>query len=134
MSKLFFLFAVFLLGLVSPSFSEDAAHADPVFAFLVIQDQFVFDSLTVKSAALIQKEGIFQGLHIQLKPAAAEQFTNMTKTEMGKPLNLVFNKKVLSTSLIQSPLSGDIQISGISLEDAQEFIASLNRNKPKPLQ
>lgn len=100
--------------------------------FQVIQDQFVLDNSTIKSATIIEGEGgIYKGLNIQLKPEAAATFTEISKAGVGRKLNLVYNNVVITTSVIQDSLGDNFLISGISKQDAQAFLNVLNANKPK---
>ncbi|GEM_PF-3477170 len=100
--------------------------------FQVIQDQFVLDNTTVKSASIVEGEGgVYKGLNIQLKPEAAVTFEEITKAGVGRKLNLVYNNVVITTTMIQSGLGENFLISGISKQDAQAFLNVLNANKPK---
>lgn len=121
-------FATFILVCLfsSPSFSDNFLQLD------VVQSRFVFDNTDIKSVNILMPDGVYQGLHIQLKPEAVTAMERMTKDAIGKRLNLVFNDKIISTTIIQTSLGGDLRITGISKSDAEEFIASLNHNKPKP--
>lgn len=99
--------------------------------FQVIQDQFVLDNSTVKSASIIEADGgIYKGLNIQLKPEASSTFTDMTKAGLGRKINLVYNNVVVTATAIQTPLGDNFLISGISRQDAQAFLNVLNANKP----
>jgi len=101
--------------------------------FQIIQDEFVLDNSTVKNARIIEGEnGSFQGLNVELKPEAAKVLTDITQAGHGRRMNIVFNKVVVSSAAIQSPLGGNFLISGISKQDAQGFLNVLLANKPKP--
>ncbi|MBX3708487.1 MAG: hypothetical protein KIT56_02435 [Gammaproteobacteria bacterium] len=101
--------------------------------FQVIQDEFTLDNSTIKNAAIVEKEGgVYGGLSVELKPEAAAIFTDITKAGVGRHLILVFNKVVVTATVIQTPLSESFLISGISKEDAQAFLNVLNANKSKP--
>lgn len=97
--------------------------------FQVIKDQMVFDFSNIKSASLIEQNGHFKGLLIELKKPGMIEIEGITSAGLGKPANLIFNKKIVSTTIIQSPLGGSILISGLSKEDAQLFLRSLNSQK-----
>lgn len=123
----------------SNSFSQSAPPSHPpaepsnhALIFAVVQDEFVLDNSTIKNASMIEKDrGIYAGLHIELKPAAAALFADITKAGVGRKLNLIFNKVIVTTAVIQTPLEGNFLITGISKEDAQAFLNVLNANKPK---
>lgn len=100
--------------------------------FQVIKDQMVLDYSNLHSASIIETGGHYKGLLVQLKKPFVSEMEGITSAGMGRPANLVFNKKIISTTLIQSPLGGSVLITGLSKEDAQLFLASLNRQK-RPL-
>lgn len=135
MKKLLFgviVMAFTVLGYAEPSQSKSDSSSDHALVFSVVQDDFVLDTQTIKSASMIEKpEGRFGGLHIELKPKAAEQFAEITKAGVGRKLILVFNKVVVTTAVLQSPISGNFVVSGISREDAQTFMNVLKATKPK---
>lgn len=114
-------------------FSEEPAKDIPNHSlkFQVLQDEFVFDNTTIKNAAIIENDGVYSGLNIQLKPEAAAVFSDITKAGVGRRLNLIFNKVVVTTTVIQNPLTDNFLISTISKQDALTFINALNANKPK---
>lgn len=114
------------------SAAPKATSSNHALVFSVIQDEFMLDNSTIKNAAIVEKDGgIYVGLHIELKDDAAAAFSDITKAGVGRKLNLVFNKVIVTTAVIQSPLKGDLMITGISREDAQSFLNMLNANKPK---
>lgn len=121
-----FILAIFLFP--AQSFSSDFLRMQ------VIQDQLVFDNTTIYSVFLIEKNGVYRGLRIVLKPSAVKDIVRLSVGGLGKKMNLVFNNKIISTAVIQSPLGGDLQISGISKEDAEEFISNLNHIKEKTME
>jgi preprotein translocase subunit SecD len=101
-----------------------------VLTFEVVQDEFVLDTDTIKNARIIDSEnGIYQGLNIELKTPAAKIFTDITKAGLGRRLKLIFNNVVITTTVLQTPLTGNFLISGISRQDAQAFLNVLNANK-----
>jgi preprotein translocase subunit SecD len=116
----FFLFS-------SLSFSENIHDYAPVsMAFKTAKDEFILDNAAIQNAYLVRnKNGSFEGLHITLKPAAAKNFTLLTTKNIGKTMSIIFNKKIISTFTIQSPLVGNFQLSNVTKQEAQEFLASL---------
>jgi hypothetical protein len=107
------------------------AHASILFE--VVQERFAFDYSTVAQASIVEKSnGSYRGLHLVLKPVAAKQFEHIVQSGLNKQANLIFNKKVISTTFIRGVLHSDLLISGITRDDAQEFIDSLKRQQPKP--
>jgi hypothetical protein len=100
--------------------------------FDIVQDQFVFDKITVDSASIItRKNGSYGGLQIKLKKEAAKLFENKTRLGVGKQVHLIFNDKITSTAVLQSPLKDNLLLVGISKEDAQQFLLMLTYNPRK---
>lgn len=94
----------------------------------VVKDQFVLDNSTIKSASIVQQgNGKYVGLKVELKPYAIAELEKITTAGIGKPFNLVFNKKVLSTTMIQSALGGQLLISSLNKEQAQAFLKTLTQ-------
>jgi preprotein translocase subunit SecD len=52
----------------------------------------------------------------------------MTKAGVGKTMNIIFNNHIISAAVIQSPLTANILLSGITQEDAQLFIDMLRKS------
>ena len=63
-------------------------------------------------------------VQISLKPAAAKQFNKITRSGIGKNMNLVVYGKIVSSPRIQTELSGKFLITGFSNEDAEKFVSS----------
>jgi preprotein translocase subunit SecD len=125
-----------LLSLACPvaAFSFESNIQDYYLAFEIVQDQFIFDKATIKSAAIhVSSGGMYQGLRLKLKPAAAEIFARMTTAGINKNVNLVFNKKIVSTTILKTSLGNDLLITGISKNDAQEFINRLSNFQPNKI-
>src|SRR5580658_6413004 len=119
---LFYCFGLILLSISSTQgFAQtgsDNNSPNHSLVFQVIQDQFVLDNSTIKSATIIEGEdGIYKGLNIQLKPKVASVFSDMTKAGIGRKLILVYNNVVITTTVVQSPLGDNFLISGISKQD-----------------
>lgn len=95
-------------------------------ALAVIQNQFIFKYSAIKSASIIyENNGHYNGLHLVLKKNAANEFTRLTHVGIGKPIILIFDNKVISISILQSELSGNLRITGLSKADALTFIQML---------
>ncbi len=107
---------------------------NPSLSFQIVQDQFVFDNSTIKSATIVmRKDNSYEGLLIDLKPAVIERFKNISRGAIGKTVNMVLNKRlVVATTTVQSELGASLVISGISQADAQAFINSLRNNARQP--
>lgn len=97
--------------------------------FEIILDQFTLDKKTVEKASIEEKNGNFSGLHIKLKADAEKIFERVTRSAMTRRMNLVLNNRIVSTATVQSPLGGELLITGITKEDALQFIDELNRRR-----
>lgn len=91
---------------VADSNSNELSPPDHTLIFQVIQDQFVIDNKTIKSASIIETEDGYRGLHVELTPEAAKVLTELTTAGVGRQANVIFNKVVVSISRIQTPLGG----------------------------
>lgn len=127
-------FAIFILFMMVFAFSyraqaipQDTAKS---LVLAIVQDEFSFDRSTIKRVELMKSNNTeYSNLHIKLKPAAAKQLEAITSAAMGKRITLIFNNKIISSATIQSSLKDNLQISGLSKNDAQEFIKSLHQAK-----
>ncbi|OGT35684.1 MAG: hypothetical protein A3F11_07195 [Gammaproteobacteria bacterium RIFCSPHIGHO2_12_FULL_37_14] len=94
--------------------------------FQVIQSQIIFDQSTIQSAHLTKSA---TGVHVILKPAAAKQFSNLTKNPIGKIANIVINGKIINSATINSALGKDMVIELPNKVQAEEFIKGLKLKK-----
>ncbi|RDI46049.1 SecDF P1 head subdomain-containing protein [Aquicella lusitana] len=113
----------------TPALSLPHDNTQGFLMFQVIQDQIIFDNSNIKSAMLIEREGNFIGLEIELKAPAIDEISRISKAGLGKQLNIVLDKKIITTAIIQTPLGGKLLIKGITRQEAQEFLDSLNHHK-----
>ncbi len=60
-----------------------------------------------------------------LKQDAAARFGNFTQANIGKPLGIVLDKRVMSVATIQDRISDNGQINGISKEEMQDLVITL---------
>lgn len=124
------LFIIANLIFFSVSALAEVENVNHSLIFQVIQDEFVLDNSTIKSAAIIEdKDGIYKGLNIVLKPESSVVFSEVSKAGIGKHLNLISNNTVVISTVIQTPLSNNFLVSGITKKDAQAFLSALNANK-----
>lgn len=98
--------------------------------FQIIQEEFAFDVKSINQAKIIKSaNGLFQGLEIELKPKFAEQFYQLTGKYIGKRVSIFFNNKVIAMPTLQSQLSGRLLITGVTQDDANLFLQSLDNKK-----
>jgi preprotein translocase subunit SecD len=60
-----------------------------------------------------------------LKQDAAVRFGNFTQANIGKPLGIVLDKRLMSVATIQDRISDNGQINGISREEMQDLVITL---------
>jgi preprotein translocase subunit SecD len=60
-----------------------------------------------------------------LKQDAAQRFGNFTQTNIGKPLGVVLDGRVMSVATIQDRITDNGQINGISREEMQDLVITL---------
>ncbi len=125
------LIQLFLLLMISRCALAAAAVVIPKPSSLVlsvVQNQFIVDKNNVESASVIKDgNGIYRGLRLEIKAEFADAFKLMTQQGVGKTLNVIWNNKIVTAAVIQSPLSANILLSGISRADAQSFIDMLRK-------
>lgn len=122
-----FLFIFLSLLTSAVSFAQLINDAsDNALVFEIVQSEYLINLADVKVASVIMDKGIYKGLHIQLKDAAAAEFENMTNAGIGKKVNFIFNKKIVSAALLQTSLKGNFLITGISKEEATAFVTMLS--------
>jgi preprotein translocase subunit SecD len=64
-------------------------------------------------------------VHFTLKQDAAQRFGNFTQSNIGKPLGIILDKRVMSVATIQDRISDQGQINGISREESQDLVITL---------
>ena len=60
-----------------------------------------------------------------LKQDAAQRFGTFTQTNIGKPLGVILDKRVMSVATIQDRITDNGQINGISREEMQDLVITL---------
>ena len=113
------------------SFAQNTGSTDNYLTFQVIQDEMVFDNTNIKNASLVQNNGIFTGLEIELKSPAAQNFSQLTKANLGKKIIIVLNKRIVASAVLQSPLGKKLLITGITKYEAETFLTILHINQQK---
>ena|SRR3990167_11159832 len=116
---------IFSLIFFSSAMAENPTPNNGV-VFQIIQSQFVFDHSTIQSAHLTKSAN---GVHVILKPAAAKQFSALTKNGIGKITNIVLNGKIINSATIRSSLGKDMMIELPNKIQAEEFIKELGLKK-----
>jgi len=60
-----------------------------------------------------------------LKQDAAQRFGTFTSTNIGKPLGIILDKRVMSVATIQDRIVDNGQINGITREEMQNLVITL---------
>lgn len=126
-SKFFAMVAVVFLLSFAISFAANQNKYPSVLLQLQIgQTQFVLDKSSVEKASLIYEEkNHYQGLDITLRPDTAKKIKAVTEKNIGGILTLIFNERVISRPIIQSPLGPHFQITGMTEQEAKLFLQVL---------
>lgn len=100
---------------------------EPLMVFQVIQNQLVIDSSMIESATIISPANSSDpyGLQLNLTNTAATELARISGENIGKRMNMVLDGVVISSPTIQSKLGAEIQMSGLTKEQAEQFIKSL---------
>lgn len=124
------LIIISLVCISTPGFSQETSP-DNFLTFQVIQNEMIFDNANIKSASLIQNNGVFNGLEIELKAQAAEEMARVTKASLGKKITILLNKRVVAQVMLQTPLGNKLLITGITKYEAEAFLNLLHLNQQK---
>ncbi len=93
--------------------------------FQVVKSTFSLDKTTVANANIEKLDGSY-GLHLYLKPKAEKKWRKISGHNIGQHMNIVLNDKVISMPILQSEMGGELLISGLTNQQAADFIQSLN--------
>lgn|SRR3990167_6289797 len=125
-------FTLCLVFWIHESLAADELQApQDILLFEVVQDSFVFDNITVKDASLVENEGVFRGLQIEIKKSSRDTFQRLVKSGIGKRVQIVLNKNIVTSTVVQSSLGNNLLITGLTRGEAQGFINTLKANQEK---
>lgn len=110
--------------------SINVAWCGTTASFQIIQEQFIFDSSTVEKANISMPNAYHDSyaVEINLKKAASDKLEKLTQENIGKKLNFVLNGKIISSAIIHSKLPGQIQITGFTKRQAENFVNIFYQN------
>lgn len=99
--------------------------------FQIIQNQIILDNSTIKSATIITSKNTANQyeVNVKLKTTAANKINDLTQQNMGKQVNIILNGKIISSATIQSPLAAEFLVTGLTKQQANQFIKSLGLKK-----
>ena len=108
-------------------------HGNGAVTFQIIQSELIFDRSTIESATISSPENnkyIYSyGVNLKLKNKAANELSTITQSNIGKKANIMINGVVISSATIQGGMGQDVSITGLTEEQAQQFIKNLALKK-----
>jgi len=113
-------------------FAETIPNLPPPLVMEFVQDQFPLDQTTIKRASIQEEDGVYKGLLVEFKQAAVTRLAQITSNAKGKTLNLVINKEIVASSVVQTTLGSKLLISSLSKSQALTVIQRLKVADPMP--
>ena len=104
---------------------NDNGAAAPDTAFYVVKKVSVVSGNELRSAQQSLDQFNRPAVAFTLKQDAAVRFGNFTQANIGKPLGIILDKRVVSVATIQSRIVDNGQITGISREEMQNLVITL---------
>lgn len=103
------------------------SNTDHLVVFQIIQSQMVFDNSTVESATISTPKNMADtyGVNLKLKATAANKLNDLAQKNMGKQANIILNRKMVSSATIQGQLGAEFLVTGLTKQEAHQFIKSL---------
>lgn len=102
----------------------------PAVTFQVIHNQLNLNDDAIESATIDYPNDTASsntyGVYLKLNKAAAEQLQDLTQKNIGQQMNLILNGILVSSPIIQGSLGDQMLISGLTQEQANQFIQRLN--------
>lgn len=122
---MFLKFITFFWGGLLISFAVLAKNcSEQSIIFQVNQDQMSFDNSTLKSAIMIPIDEMANqyGLQLKLRKNAALKLKAISSKNIGQQARLILNDVVISSPRIQSELGGEFMLTGLTREQAKQFV------------
>jgi preprotein translocase subunit SecD len=101
------------------------AAATPATGFYVVKKASVVTGNELRSAAQGLDQFNRPAVQFTLKQDAAQRFGNFTQTNIGKPLGIILDRRVMSVATIQDRIVDNGQINGITREEMQNLVITL---------
>ena len=124
MKKIIASIAPFLLitsiAFAAPQAYQPAQHN--VVKVQIIQKQFNLTKASFQSVSLITQGNNTYGVKIELTKTAAKRMHEITAENINHTLNLVVNKRVISSATIVSALDNNFELTGLTKHQAEEFV------------
>ena len=93
--------------------------------YYVVKKVSVVTGNELRSAAQGLDQFNRPAVQFTLKQDAAQRFGTFTQTNIGKPLGVILDKRVMSVATIQDRITDNGQINGISREEMQDLVITL---------
>ena len=94
-------------------------------AYYVVKKVSVVTGNELRSATQGLDQFNRPAVHFTLKQDAAVRFGNFTQTNIGKPLGIILDKRVMSVATIQDRIVDNGQINGITREEMANLVITL---------
>jgi preprotein translocase subunit SecD len=101
------------------------AGATPATGFYVVKKASVVTGSELRSASQGLDQFNRPAVQFTLKQDAAQRFGNFTQTNIGKPLGIILDRRVMSVATIQDRIVDNGQINGITREEMQNLVITL---------
>ncbi|MDR2206365.1 MAG: hypothetical protein LBE36_09470 [Flavobacteriaceae bacterium] len=115
-------------------FYEVISYSEDYFAAHRLDEIVLADQPSIVKSDILSAQRSFDQLQrstieIQLTKEGAEKFKNLTEKNVGKPIAMVFGKKILSAPIVNEPIpNGKVQISGnFSIREADELAEEIGK-------
>lgn len=113
--------------LTSVSYAYISNQQTNMLRFQVVQSDIVFNKTTVDSATIQypKTSADSYGVSVKLNEVATHALSKMTEEGLGKKVNIILNGKVISSAILLDKLGDSFLVTGLTKEDAESFIESL---------
>jgi preprotein translocase subunit SecD len=99
--------------------------ATPATGFYVVKKASVVTGSELRSASPGLDQFNRPAVQFTLKQDAAQRFGTFTQTNIGKPLGIILDRRVMSVATIQDRIVDNGQINGITREEMQNLVITL---------
>jgi preprotein translocase subunit SecD len=110
---------------VLPGRQEVSGAAAPATAYYVVKKVSVVTGNELRSASPGLDQFNRPAVQFTLKQDAAQRFGTFTSANIGKPLGIILDKRVMSVATIQDRIVDNGQINGITREEMQNLVITL---------
>ena len=105
--------------------AKSQAKQDAVISFKVIKESLTLKKSDIKSAKLVRNPKGGDFVLLTLTKVAAERMLQLTKNNIDHSMALVINNRIISQPVIRSAISGQLQVTFTSHQEAKSFYERL---------